>query len=31
VIAYHKETQQYYFYPFRLLNGQESEAWAPES
>jgi penicillin-binding protein-related factor A (putative recombinase) len=26
VIAYHKETQQYYFYPFRLLNGQESEA-----
>jgi hypothetical protein len=27
VIAYHKETQQYYFYPFRLLNGQETETW----
>jgi hypothetical protein len=25
VIAYHMETQQYYFYPFRLLNGQETK------
>jgi hypothetical protein len=31
VIAYHQETQKYYLYPFKVLNGQQTEAWTEET